>query len=158
MQDGRITLALSLLCLLGCNDSLGISGGPGGLHSTGTAVEPCDMDPIDEVEIEDVSIDGGDILVTVSYGGGCGEHHFRVGGCGEHHFRVCWDGEFMESYPVRADLEIIHDGHGDACLALITTTLRFDLSALEEAYREEYGTDHGAIWLELDGSSILHEF
>ncbi|MBW2264417.1 MAG: hypothetical protein JRG91_20825, partial [Deltaproteobacteria bacterium] len=101
-----------------------------------------------EYDFESVSIDGDDILITISYGGGCEDHHFRL----------CWDGSFMESHPVQVDLELIHDGHGDACLAYITSTHRFSLVPLKEAWFEAYGTDTGTIMINGDGFSTLYEF
>jgi hypothetical protein len=67
------------------------------------------------------------ILVDVSYGGGCKKHTFtlKVGGC-------------METYPVRCSADLVEKTVGgfDACEAIISETVKINLAKyrLDEAY------------------------
>ena len=79
--------------------------------------------------------------VTVQYGGGCARHEFRV--VASH--------VFMESHPVQSAIAIRHNANGDMCRALLTRDLRFDLSALRDAWRRSYRQEHGTIVLRLRG-------
>ncbi|UQA62659.1 hypothetical protein [Polyangium aurulentum] len=102
---------------------------------------PADL-PMDAYNINDARIDeDGRLSMLVQYGGGCREHEFTL----------CWDGGFMESYPVQTRLVLHHDGNGDMCRALPTVELRFDLRELEKGYKDAYGDDSGQIVLRLDG-------
>jgi len=77
----------------------------------------------------------GDTLVTVvRYGGGCGEHQFELEA----------DGPLMKSLPPKQPLRWVHRSPGDPCRALISDTVRADLSPFR-------GTPHGTTVLQLDG-------
>ncbi|HEX6245671.1 MAG TPA: hypothetical protein VFZ61_32325, partial [Polyangiales bacterium] len=52
------------------------------------------------------------LILDVSYGGGCAEHAFAV----------CYEPEFAESYPVQATLHLMHDGNGDGCQRAVGRT------------------------------------
>jgi len=52
-----------------------------------------------------------------------------------------------------AGLIVRHDAHGDACDALLTRVLRFDLSPLKTAYANAYNTTTGIVRLNIAGSS-----
>jgi len=60
--------------------------------------------------------------IRVSYGGGCKEHSFQLN----------WDGIIMESFPPQVRFDLSHDNHGDTCMALLSDTLVFDLSAIKD--------------------------
>jgi hypothetical protein len=79
--------------------------------------------------------------VTVQYGGGCARHVFTL--YASH--------VFMESHPVQSPIAIRHRGNGDACKALLTRDLVFDLTALRDAWRRAYGGPNGTIILRLRG-------
>lgn len=74
------------------------------------------------------------------------------GGCQDHDFAACWDGAFLESFPVQARLQVLHDAHGDSCEALITKDIYLDLSALREGYEKAYRTQTGTIILRIAGA------
>ncbi len=93
-----------------------------------------------------VALEGDVLLVDVTYGGGCEEHLFDL----------FWDGSFLESFPVQAQLQLTHGGAPDFCEALISERLRFDLTPLLEAYRDGYGADD-TIVLRLGGEAITYE-
>lgn len=108
----------------------------------------CDDGPDDGYELESLAIDVDTLVVTVSYSGGCEAHLFQA----------CWDGSFMESFPVQAAVGLQHDGNDDACEAWITEELRIPLSSMRESYIEGYGTDAGEIIIGIAGGSISFTF
>lgn len=96
--------------------------------------------PRDPVTITRTTIEGDSLTVEVTYGGGCGTHAFAL----------VSDGAWMESSPVQVRLRLAHDDDNDACDALLSRTLRFDLTALRQAYESAYHSSSGAIRLRLD--------
>lgn len=80
------------------------------------------------------------------------------GGCEDHEFSACWNGSFMESFPVQVRVEIIHDDKGDTCKAMVHEELQLDLSALREAYQKAYQTKQGTIVLRLAGVDKAVEY
>ena len=76
-----------------------------------------------------ISIEGDELTLQVSYGGGCREHGFKL----------YMQPVFAESNPVRANLYVSHNGNGDACEALISEALTFDLRKIAELYYYQYG-------------------
>jgi len=57
--------------------------------------------------------------ISVTYGGGCKEHLFRL----------VWDGNLSKSNPPQITLHLLHDAQDDHCRALLQQELQFDLSA-----------------------------
>ncbi|WNG34018.1 hypothetical protein F0U61_10490 [Archangium violaceum] len=106
--------------------------------------------PKDPVDITGLSLSGDLLLLEVSYGGGCAEHDFGLS----------WEGAFAESNPTQAWLVLFHDAHDDGCRALITETLRFDLTSLNERWKEMYRREHGSTVLHVSGAqdSVVYEF
>lgn len=66
------------------------------------------------------------ILIDVTYSGGCGKHDFslKIGGC-------------LESYPVRCSAQLVHKTD-DACEAMISETIVISLekAGLTDSYYE----------------------
>jgi hypothetical protein len=91
---------------------------------------PLNALPSDPVDIGSAFISGTDLVMSVSYGGGCEQHDhvvcFAPGG---------------ESDPVWVELKLIHDAHGDSCEALLSTELRFDLAPVVAAHQASYSVD-----------------
>jgi hypothetical protein len=83
----------------------------------------------DPIEVVDASISGDYLKVRVQYSGGCIEHWFKL----------YMQPTFLESYPVRANLYLSHMDNGDACDAVITRDLVFDVMKIAELYEEQYG-------------------
>ena len=142
-------------CVGGWRESLCIDGvctePSTGSWSTGPDIPlggECDDGPADEFELEGLAIDDQTLVVTLSYSGGCETHEFQA----------CWDGSFMESFPVQARIGLQHNGHGDACEAWITEELRIPLSSMRESYVEGYGEGPAEIIIGIAGSSIVFEF
>lgn len=74
----------------------------------------------DPVNIQAFSITGDSAYITLSYPGGCSRHTFEV----------IWSETYSQTYPPATDLLVIHDAHDDACEALITETISFDMGNL----------------------------
>ena len=80
-------------------------------------------------------VEGDLLVVEVSYGGGCEQHDFTL----------LDTGIATRSIPPQHFLRLVHDAHGDACEAYITSELRFDISPFKGLYS---GLDRVAIRLE----------
>lgn len=68
------------------------------------------------------------LVVTASYGG-----------CNPAPLWACWDGVFLESYPVQARIAIHHDDAGP-CDALFTSDLSVSLDPVIDGYADAYGS------------------
>lgn len=100
----------------------------------------------DPFQVDDVRVVGDTLELDVAYGGGCETHDFSL----------CWpDGAFMESSPVQASLEVLHDDHGDACDAWLSETVSLDLVPLKAAYRAAYGGS-GTILINVAGEQVAY--
>lgn len=75
----------------------------------------------DPFELRSVRIAGDTLVVEVRYSGGCEAHDFSLHS----------NGTIMKSLPPQMNLWLEHEDHGDACRALITRNLKFDLSPLQ---------------------------
>jgi hypothetical protein len=81
-----------------------------------------------------------------------------TGGCAEHAYKVCWDGLFLESTTVQAQLKLFHDANDDECEAPITESLSIDISGIAAAYKESYQTHTGNVLVNLDNFSEAYSF
>lgn len=86
--------------------------------------------------IQEASINGNVLRVTVSYSGGCENHQFELVG----------SPNISKSLPPIRSIELVHKSNGDACKKKIEETLRFNLANL--AYKQESGS---VIKLNLNG-------
>lgn len=149
MSRLRIVLAAALVAA--CSD-----GTPSGLPN-GFADGAVDFDnassaawPNDPVTIEAAAISKDQLQLTVRFGGGCARHRIAL----------LLGRAFMESFPVQIQARLSHDAGGDACDALITRQLAFDLSPLRQRYRNSYGPGAATIIINLSGltSSLRYSF
>ena len=92
------------------------------------------------VTLQEVELSGDDLTLTVSYGGGCGVHGFRL----------FMQPAFMESLPVQANLYLQHTNFEDCCRAYITQNISFDIRPIAELHKEQYG-DYAEITLNVYG-------
>ncbi len=90
----------------------------------------------DPTNIQSAKIEGNNLILEVSYGGGCEEHDFSLVG----------SQMISKSLPPIRAIKLIHDAHEDKCKALIMKTLTFDISNL--AYKQEKGSE---IMLKIEG-------
>jgi len=105
----------------------------------------CNKAQSDGLDIRQVELAEGGLSVVVGY----------TGGCTKHEFEACWDGRFLESFPVQTQIRIIHHANNDMCEALVGKTLKIDLSAMAEAYRGGYQTEQGTIRVAVNDASAV---
>ena len=99
--------------------------------------------PSDAVNIQGFVIKGDSLELAVSFGGGCRDHAFVL----------LSDAVWLESYPVQVGVTLSHNANGDACDALLSRVLRFDLTPLKAADSSSYQATTGVIKLNLRGAS-----
>jgi hypothetical protein len=90
----------------------------------------------DSFKILDAKISKNQLLLNVSYSGGCEKHSFKIIG----------DLLLSKSLPPIRSVKLIHYGNNDACKKLIIENLVIDISDL--AYKKEDGSE---IYLSLVG-------
>lgn len=114
-----------------------------------SAIPQCGTDNGDAITVNAVSIDGTDLVVDVTYSGGCATHAFQL----------CWPSQsFLESEPVQVDLEILHLDPGDKCDGKVDEDVRLSLLPLQQAYDQAYQSTTGTIDLRLNGQGATYSF
>lgn len=129
----------------GCDEFCQLEGGGG------DAIQVCQDGVLDPKTIVNAAIVGDAVEVEVEYGGGCAQHEFTY----------CWDGLFLESFPVQVKTTLFHDGMGDACDAVVMEKLSLDLVPLKTDYQKSYQTMNGEISIGLmdwQGGALLYSF
>ena len=127
----------TLFVLLSCV-SFGLIGcGEDTPFFAGSSTDPvlidttCDASSSDSsFGIGELAIQGDLLRIAVTYSGGCEDHEFSA----------CWDGTFLESNPVQAQLAVHHEDNGDSCEAAITRDVFVDLSLLRSRFQNQTGT------------------
>jgi hypothetical protein len=105
----------------------------------------CDpRDPVDNLIVTALSIEGDTLHVGVEHGGGCEEHSYGL----------CYGNAWAESHPIQVGLQVLHEDNGDGCQALLSEQLSFDLAPFKAAYAENYQTDIGAAYLDVASCMI----
>ena len=99
----------------------------------------------DPIKILDAKIIKNQLILSVSYSGGCEKHNFKITG----------DSSISKSLPPIRSVDLFHFANGDACKKLIIEELIIDVSEL--AYKHEEGSE---IYLSLNGwnQKILYVF
>jgi hypothetical protein len=99
----------------------------------------------DPIKILDAKIIKNQLILSVSYSGGCEKHNFKITG----------DSSISKSLPPIRSVDLFHFANGDACKKLIIEELLIDLSEL--AYKQE---ERSEIYLSLNGwnQKILYVF
>lgn len=77
--------------------------------------------------VDSAEVVGDRLVVTASYGG-----------CASTQTWACWDGSFLESYPVQAPIAIHHAPAGD-CDAYLTDTISVSLDPVIDGHVDAYG-------------------
>ncbi|WP_293271651.1 DUF4215 domain-containing protein [Nannocystis sp.] len=95
--------------------------------------------------VDNAVIVGDELVVDVSYGGGCETHDIGL----------CWGGEVAESFPVQIWVDLSHDAHGDACDAFVMEQRKLDLVPIKTALMNE---GQVAIHLNGWGDVLLYTF
>ena len=52
------------------------------------------------------------------------------GGCGEHDYQMCWGGELAPGFIPEVHIKFSHFNRGDLCEAIVSETLRYDLTTV----------------------------
>ena len=78
--------------------------------------------------IQEASINGNVLRVTVSY----------IGGCEEHQFELIGNPNIAKSLPPIRSIELVHKSNGDACKEKMEETLLINISNL--AHKQEAGS------------------
>jgi hypothetical protein len=154
----KVTAAvLFLSSLVGCASQSGSDDGyQGGGKADGSTrkvlvtIGDCSSERTDGYKLTNVIMDSAidSLDVDVSY----------TGGCAEHTYKVCWDGMFLESTVVQAQLKLFHDANDDECEAPMSESISIDLAPIAAAYKEMYQTHTGDILLGLDNFSDKYSF
>jgi hypothetical protein len=85
---------------------------------------------LDPFELKSIEIVRDTITLDITHSGGCKEHSYTL---------FMSPAAFLESFPAQANLYLRHNGHSDACEALIRTTVSFNLQPIAELYQNFYG-------------------
>ena len=74
----------------------------------------------DRFTLKSVKIDDDELVmyIEVSYGGGCAKHTFEL----------IWPDIILGIYPPQFSIVLNHQANGDTCKALLTQTLKIDLT------------------------------
>jgi hypothetical protein len=73
------------------------------------------------VTVDSMRVQDQTLILNVSYSGGCEEHSFDL----------YFNGMYAKSLPVQANLQLYHQGNGDACRKLEMKELKFDISEMK---------------------------
>jgi len=87
---------------------------------------PIDGFPNDAAEVNQISLEGDNLTIDVTYQGGCQQHTFEL---------VAWSA-FLESLPPQVTLYLSHNAHGDNCTEETNLKLTFDLSPLDQERKD----------------------
>lgn len=77
----------------------------------------------DDCTVSSGSIQDDCLELVVSYGGGCQSHDFAL----------YWDGMTLLTVPGRVQLSLLHNANGDLCEAVLTDSLHFDLTGIQDS-------------------------
>ncbi|WP_420438452.1 hypothetical protein [Candidatus Palauibacter sp.] len=142
-----IGLLLGLFAAVGCGESPVAPGAP----ERNVVVEDGRNRGDDPYVVNSAAIDGHELTLEVSYGGGCERHDFTL----------VISSTFLESDPVQLRAALAHEANGDACEAWITESIDFDLALVRTRYQEFYGPGAGTVVLLITGVSghdLVYEF
>ena len=95
----------------------------------------------DDYQLEDATIVGDTLTISVAYGGGCETHQFTL---------IASD-TFMESDPVQLGISIVHNANLDFCERWVEEVYHFDLAPIKTMYQEAYQQEAGTVVLNLEG-------
>ena len=110
-------------------------------------------DAIHEYTLEAATLTDDMLTLTLSYGGGCGDHEFTLVAANA----------FMESFPVQLRVSLVHRNIDDFCERWVTEAYHFDLTPIKTMYQQAYQEDAGTIVLNLEGlpedaPALVYEF
>jgi hypothetical protein len=74
----------------------------------------------DPITVDDSSIDGDTLTLSLAYSGGCARHDLAL----------CYVAAGTDIYPPTVSLQLLHDAHEDPCEGTVVAAASFDVSAL----------------------------
>ena len=113
----RFIWILPLLWLIGCE----VLGSEPTSHSVIVGDYNAASIHRDHYWLRKAEVEGHELKLDITYGGGCGEHSFELYA----------SGGWVKTNPPGKDIVLVHDGHGDSCEAAINEELRFEISQLK---------------------------
>lgn len=126
MSSNKTLIGILFLFLLSCADdevvgntletSLAIDRNQQRFEQTSDNLDQ-DIIESDAFNLINVEIEDLELLITVSYAGGCKQHEFEV----------IWPEAITLIYPPDFGVVLIHESNDDSCEAFLTETLVFDL-------------------------------
>lgn len=126
-----------------CEDPIGPPAGFVGSDEVGQIMMSFGTDPQrfprDPLVLDSASITGDTLRLHVQHGGGCERHIYAL---------VAWNG-WLESDPVQTGVLLAHEDRNDPCDALLFPELRFQLGPMRDAWRRDYGAEHGTVVIRL---------
>ena len=114
----------------------------GNVVIVGPGVNEPDQWHNDAYQLDDATIAGDTLTISVSYGGGCEVHEFTL----------IASEAFMESDPVQLGISIVHNANLDFCERWVEEVYHFDLTPIKAMYREAYQQEAGTVVLNLEGA------
>jgi hypothetical protein len=113
-------------------------------------VEPCDLPPAaSRVTASKLYKAGHALALTLSYGGGCADHAFKL----------CYSDAFQESNPVQTSIWVEDISETvDTCDALLNEEVVFDLTPILLRYNDLYQTRSGVVLLNLGDEQIRYDW
>lgn len=150
----KLLALLGFTAIASCSNSTEPSGGwIDGDTWAGQLVVTQDIDgprwPSDPVTITAARVQGDSLELDVQFGGGCRNHEFGL----------ITNGIFAESYPVQTWVKLSHNANGDNCKALLSRTLKFDLSPFKALYNISYQTSTGIMVIHItSGISVTYSW
>ena len=148
MDMRKLLIGVILAALAACGDTTSPDGSHPGANRL-VITQDIDRFANDAVTINSATINGNSLELSVSYGGGCRDHEFGL----------ITNGVFAESYPVQTWVKLTHEANGDNCFAMLSRTLRFDLSPLKALYNSAYKTRSGIMVIHVtDGISVTYSW
>lgn len=129
-------LFISLVLVSSCNrKSTGEQTQEKSLREKLTVIRPkgqeCRVDSLTQFEyceVNNVSLDKGNLAVKLAYSGGCENHCFQL----------TWNGQLNGEDKNRLILNLLHDDNNDKCEAYLHKTKLFELDSLKSAVLNEY--------------------
>ena len=82
----------------------------------------------DNYQLKNLAIDGSNLILDISYSGGCEDHVFNL----------IWTGKYVETLPPQVDLYLVHNANNDNCEAYFSKQLKFDLTPLITGASQQY--------------------
>ena len=137
-----VVLVLGFLAGLGCNES---ALEPNVREANVVVVDDRNWGN-DPFVVNSAAIEGNQLVLEVSYSGGCRDHAFTL----------VISSSFRESDPVQLSAELAHNANDDICEAWLTDSRVFELDLIRTRYQQFYEPGPGRVILKIEGVPEEH--